>query len=55
MSAPAIVIRLEIESSPVVYADVVSESEERRLGDWLASHPEQAELVRLAETMREAA
>ena len=45
MSEPGIVIRLPLEGRPQVRFDVLSESEERRLADWLRSRQELAELV----------
>ena len=38
MSEPSIVIRLPLEGRPQVRLDVLTESEERRLADWLAEH-----------------
>lgn len=55
MNAPAIVIRLELEAAPRVTLDVVSESEEVRLEEWLDRHPEQVELVSRALELGEAA
>jgi hypothetical protein len=40
MSAPALVIRLELEAAPRLIFDCVSESEEKRLEDWFAAHPD---------------
>jgi hypothetical protein len=40
MSAPAAVIRFELEAAPRVYADCLNESEFRRLLDWIDTHPE---------------
>jgi hypothetical protein len=45
MSGPAVVIRLELETTPRVIADYLSEGEERRMVDWLRAHPEQEDLV----------
>jgi hypothetical protein len=45
MSAPALVIRLEVEAAPRLMCDVMSESEEERLIDWLDAHPELIDLV----------
>ena len=46
MAAPAIVIRLEIEERPSVREDALSESESKRLHDWITSRPELRRLVR---------
>jgi hypothetical protein len=45
MSAPCVVIRLEFERRPVVFADYLTESEEIRMADWLGVHGDYAELV----------
>jgi hypothetical protein len=45
MSTPAFVIRLPIEGRPEVLVDCINESEEKRLLDWLAAHPELLGLV----------
>ncbi len=46
---PAIVIRLELEATPVVYVQTINEAEEKRLTDWVTeAHPEYGELVALA-------
>ena len=56
MSAPAIVIRLELEAAPRIYADVLYEGDSDRLSLWLASMPRYADLFdeacRLAEEAR---
>jgi hypothetical protein len=43
--APAVVIRFELEAAPKVMFECLSESEEKRLRDWLNAHPELAELL----------
>lgn len=48
MSAPAIVIRLELEAAPRVYMEALHEGDGARLGQWLASRVELLELVELA-------
>jgi hypothetical protein len=53
MSAPAVVIRLEIEAMPKIFPDVVSESEYERLIDWLESHEELRMLLVFADQLRE--
>jgi hypothetical protein len=45
MSAPALIIRLEVEAAPRLVCDVISESEEERLIDWIDAHPELVDLV----------
>ena len=45
MNAPAVVIRLSLEARPYVYVDAIHESDERRLAEWLESHPQYAELM----------
>jgi hypothetical protein len=54
MSAPAIVIRLELERRPVVYLDTEGDDEAARLNDWLAVTG-QRELVDRAIELRAAA
>jgi hypothetical protein len=46
--APAIVIRLALEERVRVLSSWEREGDERRLHDWLAHHPELAELVERA-------
>lgn len=53
MSPPAVVIRLEIEAAPQVLFDCVSESEEKRLKDWLNARPELLGLAVRALELRE--
>jgi hypothetical protein len=43
--APAIEIRIALEATPQVRLVCSSESEERRLDDWIAAQPDLAELV----------
>jgi hypothetical protein len=45
-NAPAVVIRLTLESAPIVYVDTLNESEELRLTDWITeARPEYGALV----------
>ena len=53
MSAPSIVIVLELEAAPKVRLDVMSESEAQRLNDWIALHPELCALLRRASALEE--
>lgn len=53
MSAPAVIVRLELEHAPVVYWDVVGEGEMCRLVDWLERHPNQLNLVERAREIAE--
>jgi hypothetical protein len=39
MSAPSLIIVLELEAAPRLLFDVASESEEKRLTDWIEAHP----------------
>jgi hypothetical protein len=48
VSAPALIIRIELERRPVVYADYLHEGEGLRMLDWLRHHPAQAELIERA-------
>jgi hypothetical protein len=48
MSAPAAVIRLELEAAPRVLIDCMNEREEIRLADWITSHPRLLDLVAAA-------
>jgi hypothetical protein len=48
MSAPAVVIRLEIEAHPVIILEALSEDEKDRLADWIDAHEEYGELIRQA-------
>jgi len=45
VNAPAIVIRLEFEARPRIVCDWLDETDERRMRDWLDSHPELLELL----------
>jgi hypothetical protein len=54
MAAPAVVIRLEIEASPVVYIDASNEGEARRIADWINAHPNLLRLVKQAEHLQQA-
>jgi hypothetical protein len=53
VNPPAVVIRIALEGTPLLYADALNEGEAVRLDDWLETRPEYAELVddalRLAE------
>jgi hypothetical protein len=58
LSAPAIVIRLELEAAPRLQVDALNEREAERMVDWLEAHPEYLALIRRAaelETERRAA
>jgi hypothetical protein len=48
VSAPAIVVRVELEEPLRVLASWPREDDELRMGVWLADHPAQAALVRWA-------
>lgn len=48
VSAPAVVIRLELERAPVLYFDCLNEGEEKRLHDWITARWKYAELVQQA-------
>ena len=48
MSAPAILIRLELEAPPKVLIDALHEQDHDRLLDWLEAHPEYLALVQEA-------
>jgi hypothetical protein len=52
MSAPAVVIRLEIEEPVVVYVDALGKSEYVRLLDWLDAHPALRDLLDTARTLQ---
>jgi hypothetical protein len=45
VSAPAYVVRLEVEAAPHVVVDALTEGESDRLRDWIAEHPAYWELV----------
>lgn len=45
MSAPAIVIRIELEEPLRVFAAWLHEGDELRMQRWLKDHPEEAELL----------
>jgi hypothetical protein len=55
MSAPAVVIRLELEAAPKIFPDVVSESEYERLIDWVETHEELRGLLVFAQQLRDQA
>lgn len=48
MSAPAILIRLELEAAPRLFIDAVSDREHDRILDWIASHPDYVRLIHAA-------
>jgi hypothetical protein len=45
MSAPAVVIRLELEALPKVLVDALDEREHTRLIDWIEAHPAYQQLI----------
>ena len=45
---PAMLIEFPVESAPRLYMRAQNEGEERRLNDWLVSHPELTELIERA-------
>jgi hypothetical protein len=51
VSAPAIVIRLELERSPVVVVDCLREDERLRLIDWIEAHPRYRAIVAAARAL----
>jgi hypothetical protein len=53
VSAPSIVIVLELEAAPKVRVAVMNESEEKRLSDWIATHPELCALLGRALALEE--
>ena len=55
MTAPAVVIRFELEAAPKVYKDCDDKGEQRRLEDWLNAHPEYWELLLRARDLAEEA
>jgi hypothetical protein len=55
VSGPAFLIRVELEAAPQVMVDCLSEGEEKRLDDWLASHPDFLQLVWSAIVLRDKA
>ncbi len=48
MTAPAIVIRLELEAAPKLYVDAVNSAEHDRLLDWIGSQPHYLRLIQAA-------
>jgi hypothetical protein len=48
MSAPAILIRLELEAAPRLLIDALCEQERERVLDWLCAHPAYLRLVQEA-------
>ena len=55
MSPPSLTIVLALEAEPRVYLDCVTDSEERRLLDWLSTRPDYAELLDWLSTFAEEA
>jgi hypothetical protein len=55
MSAPALIIRLELEAAPKVFGDCMSEGEADGLKDWIDSNPELLDLVESALELRDEA
>jgi hypothetical protein len=55
MNAPAVVIRLELEATPKVTFDCLSEGEQVRMVEHLGAHPEQLELIARAQEIIAAA
>jgi hypothetical protein len=45
MSAPAVVVRFELEAAPRLYADATTEAEMARLLDWINAHPDHVDLI----------
>jgi hypothetical protein len=54
MSAPALVIRLEIEARPKVYIDAMREGEADRLLDWLLENEALRDLLLRVDELCEA-
>ena len=54
VTAPAVVIRFELEAPPAVFKDCASKGEQWRLEDWLNAHPEYWELLLRARDLAEA-
>jgi hypothetical protein len=48
MTAPAIIIRLELEAAPRLQVDALSEREQQRILDWIATHPDYVRLIEAA-------
>jgi hypothetical protein len=53
MSAPSLVILLELEAAPQLLCNYVDEGEERRLRQWLDAHPDLLELAVRALELRD--
>jgi hypothetical protein len=53
VSAPAVIIRLELEASPHIYLDTIHSGEEARLRDWIERHPDYVALIRRAQQIAE--
>lgn len=51
-SAPAVVIRLELEAAPRVYVEAASRGERHRLLDWINSNSDLRAIVRAADDLR---
>lgn len=55
MSAPAVVVRFELEAAPRLWVDALTDSEERRLWEWIASRDDLLALVARALELAEEA
>jgi len=55
VSPPAVVIRFELERSPTVEYEYLTESEARRMADWIGAHPRWTEIVVRAQDLAEEA
>jgi hypothetical protein len=48
VSAPAVIIRIELEGPIVVYSDALREGEQLRLEDWVRADADRLEIVERA-------
>ena len=55
MSAPAVVVRFELKAAPRLWVDALTDSEERRLWEWIASRDDLLALVARALELAEEA
>lgn len=55
MSAPAIVIRFPFEGCPQVWAEWLTDGDEKRLTAWLESHPAWHAFVEIGKSLAQAA
>jgi hypothetical protein len=55
VSAPAVVVRFELEAAPRLWVDALTDSEERRLWEWIASRDDLLALVARALELAEEA